>query len=457
LAIKGTDIVKRLPEGGKKNCRECGLPTCFAFAMKLAAGGIAVEKCPHIMPEVIKELEDSLAPPIRPVTIGRGADALVVGDETVLYRHEKTFVHQPGIAVLIADDEPAGAADGKIKKLKELQFNWVGKTLEADLLALQYKSGDPAKFTALVNKVLSAVDCPLMLISEDTDALLAAHSLCAGRKPLLYPVTAQNLERVIGAVKLNPAVVAVKGAGVESLVHLTNRLKEAGIEDVLLDPGSRDLQSAVRDQTLVRRAALRQGMRALGYPTIAFPCFMTADKRRETLLASMFITRYAAVIVLSDIAEHTLLPLLVQRLNIYTDPRIPMAMEEKVYPINNPDAGSPVLITTNWALTYFIVASEVEASKAPAWLCVKDAGGLGVLTAWAAGKFSGDSIAPFIKKCGVEGMVSHRRLVIPGKVARIRNELAEALPDWQIIVGPGDANEIPAYLPGLVKSWKGQP
>ena len=455
MAIKGTDIVKRLPEGGKKNCRECGLPTCFAFAMKLASGGIAIEKCPYIAPEVGRELEDALAPSIRPVTIGRGANALVVGDETVLYRHEKTFVHQPGIALLIADDEPVEAVDGKIRKLNELHFNWVGKTLKADLLALQYKSGGPAKFTALVKKALSAADRPLMLISQDTDALLAAHALCAERKPILYPVTAQNLEKVIGAVKKNPAVVAVKGAGVESLVHLTNRLKEAGIEDVLLDPGSRDLQSAVRDQTLVRRAALKQGFRALGYPTVAFPCFMTADKRREMLLASMLIPKYAAVIVLSDIDEHTLQPLLVQRLNIYTDPRMPMAMEEKVYPINNPDAGSPVLITTNWALTYFIVASEVEASKAPAWLCVKETGGLGVLTAWAAGKFSGDSIAPFIKKCGVEGIVNHRRLVIPGKVARIRNELAEALPDWQIIVGPGDANEIPAYLPGLVKSWKG--
>jgi len=455
LAIKGTDIVKRLPEGGKKNCKECGLPTCFAFAMKLASGGIAIEKCPYISPEVSKELEDALAPPIRPVIIGTGANALVVGDETVLYRHEKTFVHQPGIAVLIADDEPAEAVEGKIRKMKELQFSWVGKTLKADLLALQYKSGDRAKYGALVKKALSAVDCPLMLISEDTDALLAAHDLCAERKPLLYPVTAQNLEKVISTVKAKSAVLAVKGAGVESLVHLTNRLKEAGIEDVLLDPGSRDLQSALRDQTLIRRAALRQGFRALGYPTVAFPCFMTTDKHREMLLASMFIPKYAAVIVLSDIDEHTLLPLLVQRMNIYTDPRMPMSMEEKVYPINNPDAASPVLITTNWALTYFIVASEVEASKVPVWLCVKETGGLGVLTAWAAGKFSGDSIAPFIRKCGVEGMVNHKRLVIPGKVARIRNELTEALPDWQIIVGPGDANEIPAYLPALVKSWKG--
>ncbi|MCX5993083.1 MAG: acetyl-CoA decarbonylase/synthase complex subunit gamma [Chloroflexi bacterium] len=457
MAIKGTDIVKRLPEGGKKNCRECGLPTCFAFAMKLASGGIAIEKCPYISPEVRSELEDALAPPIRSVTIGTGADALVVGDETVLYRHEKTFVHQPGIAVLIADDEPVEAVEDKIRKLKELKFSWVGKTLKADLLALQNKSGDPAKYGALVKKALSAADCPLMLISEDTDVLMAAHEQCADRKPLLYPVTAHNLDKVVSAVKARPAPVAARAAGVESLVHLTARLKEAGIEDVLLDPGSKDMQSALRDQTLIRRAALRQGFRPLGYPTVAFPCFMATGKRQQMLLASMFISKYAGIIVLSDIDEHTLLPLLVQRLNIYTDPRMPMSMEEKVYPINDPDASSPVLITTNWALTYFIVASEVEASKVPSWLCVKETGGLGGLTAWAAGKFSGDSIAPFIKKCGIEGMVKHRWLVIPGKVARIRNELTEALPDWQIIVGPGDANEIPAYLPGLVKSWKGEP
>jgi len=455
LAIKGTDIVKRLPEGGKKNCKECGLPTCFAFAMKLASGGTAIDKCPYLAPEVRSELEDALAPPIRPVTIGAGTGAILVGDETVLYRHEKTFVHQPAIAVLVADDEPVKVVEDKIRKLKELQYSWVGKTLKADLLALQYKSGDCTRYTELVKKALSAIDCPIMLISEDIEALLAAHEMCADRKPLLYPVTAHNLEKIVSAVKAGPAPMAVRAVGVESLIHLTARLREAGIEDVLLDPGSKDMQSALRDQTLIRRAALKQGFRLLGYPTIAFPCFMATDKRREMLLASMFILKYAGIIVLSDIDEHTLLPLLVQRLNIYTDPRMPMSMEEKVYPINDPDAASPVLVTTNWALTYFIVASEIEASKVPSWLCVKETGGLGVLTAWAAGKFSGDSIAPFIRKCGVEGMVNHRRLVIPGKVARIRNELTEALPDWEIIVGPGDANDIPAYLPGLVKSWEG--
>ena len=454
MAVKGTDIVRKLPGGGKKNCRECGLPTCFAFAMKLASGGIALEKCPYISTDVKLELEAALAPPIRPVVVGTGGNALVLGDEQVLYRHEKTLVHPPGIAVLVSDDDAEAEIDAKIRKIKELQFNWVGKVLRADMLAIRNRSGDCSKYESLVKKIAAAVDCPLMLISEDTEALLAAHSLCAERKPLLYPVTSQNVERVISAVKAKPAPLAVSASSVESLIPLTRRLKESGIEDVFLDPGSKDLQSSVRDQTLIRRSALKQGFRPLGYPTVAFPCFMTGDESRELMLASMFIIKYAGIIVLSHIDEHTLLPLLVQRMNIYTDPRIPMSMEEMVYPINNPDESSPVLITTNWALTYFIVASEIESSKVSSWLCVKETGGLGVLTAWAAGKFSGDSIAPFIKKCSIENRVNHRRLIIPGKVARIRHELTEALPDWEIIVGPGDANEIPAYLPGLVKSWK---
>jgi acetyl-CoA decarbonylase/synthase, CODH/ACS complex subunit gamma len=454
LAIKGTDIVKKLPEAGKKNCKECGLPTCFAFAMKLASGGTTVDKCGYLSADVRAELEDALAPPIKLVTIGTGETALAVGDEQVMYRHEKTFIHQPGIAVLISDNEPDADIENKIKLVSELTFSWVGKALKVDLLALQYKSGDRAKYEILVKRVLASSKCPLVLISEDADVLLAAHKLAAERKPLLYPVTPENADKIIPVLKSSPVPIAIRAVNIEGLSALTNKLKDAGLSDVLMDPGSRDLPSAIRDQTLVRRAALKQGFRPLGYPTIAFPCFMTEDRMEEMLLASMFVVKYAGIIVISHIDEHTLLPLLTQRLNIYTDPRMPMSMEENIYPVNNPDAASPVLITSNWALTYFLVASEIENSKVPAWLLVKEAGGLGILTAWAAGKFSSDSIAPFVRKSGIEAKVDHRRLIIPGKVARIRGELREALPDWEIILGPGDANEIPAYLPNLVKSWK---
>ena len=454
MALKGTDIVKKLPEGGKKNCRDCGFPTCFAFAMKLAGAGTTLDKCPHLAEDIKAELEDALAPPVKLVTVGTGDNAVIIGNEEVVYRHEKTFVHQPGFAILISDNDSDAQVDEKIKKLEEVQFGWVGVTLKADLLALYNESGDKAKYEALVKKVCEKTDFAVVLISEDTDALLAAKDICASKKPLLYPVTQENIDKVIAAIKDAPVPVAVRGKSVEDLIPLTTKLKEAGIEEIVLDPGSRTMRDAVRDQTLIRRAQLKQNFRPLGYPTIGLPCFMAKDMMRQQLLAAMYVIKYPGIIVLSDIDKGQILPLLVQRLNIYTDPRIPMSVEEKVYEVLEPDENSPVLLTTNWALTYFIVAGEIEGSKIPAWLCVKDAEGLGVLTAWSAGKFSGDSIAPFIKKSGVEQKTKVRKLIIPGKAARIKGELEEYLPDWEIIVGPREATEIPGYLPALVSKWK---
>jgi acetyl-CoA decarbonylase/synthase complex subunit gamma len=454
MALKGTDIVKKLPEGGKKNCRDCGFPTCFAFAMKLAGAGVSLGKCPYLSEEIKAELEDALAPPIKLVTVGTGENALKIGNEEVVYRHEKTFVHQPGFALLISDKESDAQVDEKIKKLEEVRFSWVGVTLKANLLALYHESGDKARYEALVKKVCEKTGFSVVLISEDVDALLAAKEVCAANRPLLYPVTQDNIDKVIDGIKDSPVPVAVRGKSVEDLIPLTTKLKEAGIEEIVLDPGSRTMQDAIRDQTLIRRASLKQNFRPLGYPTIGFPCFMTQDMTRERLIAAMYVIKYPGIIVLSDIDKSTMLPLLVQRLNIYTDPRIPMSVEEKVYEILDPDENSPVLLTTNWALTYFIVAGEIEGSKIPSWLCVKEAEGLGVLTAWSAGKFSGDSIGPFIKKSGVEQKTKVRKLIIPGKAARIKGELEESLPDWEIIVGPREASEIPGYLPALVKKWK---
>ncbi|OGN91573.1 MAG: acetyl-CoA decarbonylase/synthase complex subunit gamma [Chloroflexi bacterium RBG_13_50_10] len=454
MALKGTDVVKRLPDGGKKNCRECGFPTCFAFAMKLAAAGVSLDKCPYLPADVKAELEEALAPPIKPVTIGSGKNALAIGGEEVVYRHEKTFVHQPGMALLISDKEPEAKIDEKLKKIKELQFPWVGLTLKANVLALHFESGDKAKFEALVKKVCEDNDLPVVLMSEDVEVLLSAKKICGDRKPLLYAVTKDNIDKIIAEIKSSPTPVVVKGNSVEELIPLTAKLKEAGLDEIVLDPIEKNMQEAIRDQTLIRRAALKQNFRPLGYPTIGFPCFIGKDEIRQIILAAMFVIKYPGIIVLSDFDQYSLLPLLVQRLNIYTDPRIPMSVEQKVYEIGEPSDESPVLITSNWALTYFIVASEIEGSKIPSWLCVKDTEGLGVLTGWAAGKFSGDSIGPFIKKSGIEDKVKHRKLVIPGKVARIKGELEEALPGWEIIVGPREAGEIPAYLPGLVKKWQ---
>jgi len=454
MPISGSEIVKMLP--GRKPCKECGFPTCFAFAMKLASGGTTVDKCPYLSEEVKARLADLLAPPIKLVTIGAGENAVKVGNEEVIYRHEKTFVHSPGIALLISDREDNAKIEEKIKKVQELQFPWVSVNLKADLLAPYYESGDKNRFLSLVKKIYDSTNLGMVLISEDMDALFEARDICADRHPLLYPITKENIDEAILRIKASLTPVGLRGGSIEELVPLTAKLKDSGIEELVLDPGSKNLLEAIRDQTFIRRAALKHGFKPLGYPTIAFPCFMVKDGLKEILLASAYIPKWAGIIVLSDFDQYSLLPLLVQRLNIYTDPRFPMAVEEKYYEVGEPDEYSPVLVTSNWALTYFLVSSAVEATKIPAYICVKDAEGLGVLSAWAAGKFSGDSVGTFIKKCGVADKVKHRKLVIPGKVARIKGELEDALNlEWEVIIGPRETTGIASFLPGLANQLKG--
>jgi len=452
MPISGSGIVKMLP--GRRPCKDCGFPTCFAFAMKLASGGATVDKCPYLSDFFIPKLADLLAPLIKLVTIGSGESKVLIGNEEVIYRHEKTYVHPPGISLLISDKESKTKVEEKIRKIKELQFPWVGVNLRANLLAPYFESGDKNKFLALVKKVYDSTDTGMVLISQDVDALFSARDICADRRPLLYPITKENIDKAIPRIKTNPTPVCVHGESIEELIPLTIKLKSAGIEEIVLDPGSKNLTEAIRDQTFIRRAALKQSFRPLGYPTIAFPCFIAKDGLKEVLTASAFIDKFASIIVISDFDRYSLLPLLVQRLNIYTDPRFPMAVEEKYYEIGEPDEQSPILVTSNWALTYFIVSSAIEATKVPSFLCVKDAEGLGVLTAWAAGKFSGDSVGAMIKKCGIADRIKHRKLVIPGKVARIKGELEEALPGWEIVVGPREATGIGGFLPEYAKSLK---
>ena len=449
MAVKGTDLVKLMPK--KQGCKECGFPTCFAFAMKLATGGTEVSACPHLAEEVREQIEELLAPPIRPVTIGKGAKALLIGDEEVMYRHEKTFFHQPGIGVLVSDTEDAKEQERKIKAVEEMQFLWIGRTLKADLAALQCASGDTGKFVALVKKAVEMNEgIPLVLMADAIDTLLAGLEACGKeRKPLLYAVTEKNIDEAISKLGGVEVPLAIKAESLEKIAALTERLKEAGVQDLVIDPGSRKVWEAVRDQILIRRAALKQGFKPLGYPTITFPCQMADDPRKELAAAAALLTRYAGIICLSDLREDVLFPLVVQRLNIYTDPRVPMAVEAKIYEINQPTEESPVLITTNFALTYFSVANEIEATKVPTYLVIQDTEGLSVLTSWSTGKFNGETAAEFIKKSGIEGKTKSRKIVIPGLLARIKGELEDEMPGWEVIVGPREAAGISSFLPDL--------
>ncbi len=450
MAVKGTDLVKLMPK--RTGCKQCGFPTCFAFAMKLATGGAEASVCPYLSDAVREQITDLLAPPIRPVTIGKGEKALVIGDEEVMYRHEKTFFHPPGIGVLVSDTDDAKEIERKIKAIEEMQFLWIGRTLKADLAVLTCASGDKVKFVALVRKAAAmSSGVPVVLMADAIDTLLAGLEAHGNEsRPLLYAVTEDNIDEAIGKLVGIGVPVAVKADGLEKVAVLTERLKEAGLQDLVVDPGSRTPWEAVRDQILIRRAALKQGIKPLGYPTITFPCHMANDPRKELAAASALLTRYAGIICLSDLREDTLFPLVVLRLNIYTDPRVPMAVESKIYEINEPADESPVLITTNFALTYFSVANEIEATKVPAYLAILDTEGLSVLTSWSTGKFNGETAGLFIKKSGIEEKTKNRKIVIPGLLARIKGELEDELKGWEVIVGPREAAGISSFLPELV-------
>jgi len=447
MPLTGIEIFKLLP---KTNCGECGVPTCLAFAMNLAAGKAELGACPHVSEEAKAQLAEASAPPIRPITIGVGDTSLKVGGETVMFRHEKRFENQPGLAILVSDTMDDAEIDSRLERFKQLQYERVGLNLRPELIAVKSESNDAGKFTAAVNKVTQNSNAGIILMSSKPDVLAAGLKECADKKPLIYAATKENADDVAGLAKESSCPVAVKAENLDEVVELTTKMTEAGINDIVIDSGSRTVRQAFEDQVVIRSSALAKKFRPLGYPTIVFPFEMTDDPMKEAMIASMFVAKYAGIIVLSDFQGESLFPLLVERMNIYTDPQRPLATTEGIYEINNPNENSPVLLTTNFSLTYFIVSGEIEGTKMPSYLLVMDTEGLSVMTAWAAGKFVADLIAPFVKKSGIEDKTKHRKLIIPGYAAAESGGLEEELSGWEILVGPREGAHIPAYL----KSWK---
>ena len=446
MPLTGIEIFKLLP---KTNCGECGVPTCLAFAMGLAAGKAELSACPYVSEEAKEKLAEASAPPIAAVTIGTGDQALKVGGETVMFRHEKRFENPPGLAILISDTMDEAEVNNRLEKSR-LSYERVGLTLRPELIALKCDSGDATRFAALASKVKGGSDSGIILMSSDPSVLAAGLKACADRKPLIYAASKENLEAVAELAKANSCPVAVKASGLEELSQLTAKLTEAGIKDIVIDSGARAVRQALEDQVNIRSLALNKKFRPLGFPTITFPAEMTDDPMKEALIASIFIAKYGGIIVLSDFQGESLFPLLVERMNIYTDPQRPLASSEGIYEIGGPDENSPVLLTCNFSLTYFIVSGEIENSRVSSYLLVMDTEGLSVLTAWAAGKFSADVIGTFVKKCGIGDKIKHKKLIIPGYIAVESGGLEEELPGWEIQTGPREGAHITAYL----KAWQ---
>ena len=443
MALTGIQIFKLLP---KTNCKECGVPTCLAFAMNLASGKAELDSCPYVSDEAKAQLAEASAPPIRPVVLGKGVRKTMTGGETVLFRHEKTFFNPTVLAATVSSDIDAAQLDKTLKIYNAFQFERVGLNLRPELLVVKDAGNGAKAFAAVAKQIAKESEFNLILMTEDIAVMKAGIEAAGFKRPLLYAATEANADDMGALAKDNDLPLAVKAASVEALIPLTEKLTGMGIKDLVLDPGAREIKQALEDNVAIRRAALKASNKALGFPTISFPSEMASNLDMETLIAGMMIAKYGGIIVLSDFTAESLFPLLLERLNIYTDPQRPMTVVEGIFEIGDPDENSPVLVTTNFALTYFIVSGEIEASKVPSWLLVKDSEGLSVMTAWAAGKFGGDDVGMFVKKSGIMDKVKHTKLIIPGYAAAIAGDMEEELPGWTITVGPREAAHLPAFL-----------
>jgi acetyl-CoA decarbonylase/synthase complex subunit gamma len=380
------------------------------------------------------------------VAIGKGVRAATTGGETVLYRHEKTFFNPTILAATVGSDISDDDLAAKLKGWNALQYERVGLNLRPEMVAVKDAGKGADAFAKTAKTVAETSEFNVILMTEDADVMKAGAEATKFKRPLMYAATEATLDAFGEIAKENDLPMAVKADGVEALIPLTEKLTGMGVKDLVLDPGSREVKQSNEDNIAIRRAALKSGNRALGFPTINFPCEMASNLDVETMVAGMQIAKYGGIVVLSDFAGESVFPLLLERLNIFTDPQRPMTVTEGIFEINNPDENSPVLVTTNFALTYFIVSGEIEGSKVPAWLLIKDSEGLSVLTAWAAGKFSGDDVGTFVKKSGIMDKVKHTELIIPGYAAAIAGDVEEELPGWTITVGPREAAHIPAFL-----------
>lgn len=441
MALSGLDIYKLLP---KTNCRECGFPTCLAFAMQLAKKAVPLSKCPHLTQGVKATLEEASLPAIRQVSIGKDK-TLDIGNETVMFRHEDKFYHPTAIGFIIDDNLSKDEINDRLSRISRMRFERVGETLEVNLIAIRQNSGK-AKFLEAVKLVCAKTDLGIVLMSKDLIAQKEALEIFADKKPLIYSLGKENVLAFAElAFQYKVPLVAV-GSQLQDLSVLTREIKKKGLEDIVLDTGEKRLPEKIWDFTQIRRLALKKKDRSFGYPVLAVTA--KQDPYEEAAEAAAYICKYASIVLLSQLEAWQLLSLLTLRQNIYTDPQKPLQIEPKVYPIGPVTRDSPVLVTTNFSLTYFTVLGEVEASKVPSYIASIDTEGMSVLTAWAAEKFTPDKISQSLNNWGVSNLVAHKKLIIPGYVAVMSGDLEEQS-KWNVVVGPKEASGIPSFLKNL--------
>ncbi|MCX7926831.1 MAG: acetyl-CoA decarbonylase/synthase complex subunit gamma [Candidatus Omnitrophica bacterium] len=442
MALSGLDIYKLLP---KTNCKDCGFPTCLAFAMQIAKKAVTVDKCPHISPQVKQKLEEASLPPIKPVEITTADGSFIIGNETVLFRHEEKFRNPTAVGFILEDNLSYEQISSRIMQIEALRFERIGQQLTPNLIAIR-QTKDRQEFVKTVKIISEKTKFALVLLSTDIDAVKEALGYLKGRRPIVWGIDEKNAAIFAPIIKEYQAILAVCGKDLDQLSKVTTMLQNQGVQDIVLDIGQAKPKERLWLLTQIRRLALKKSVRSLGYPTMVI--VEQDDVYQQTLEAATYILKYGSIVLLKDSYPWQALALLTLRQNIYSDPQKPLQIEPKVYPIGAVNQDSPLLVTTNFSLTYYTVVGEVEASKVPSYVVSVDTEGMSVLTAWAAEKFTPEKISQSLVKFGVKDLVKHKTIIIPGYVAVMSGDLEEQS-GWKVIVGPKEASGIPSFL----KSW----
>ena len=438
MALKGLDIFKMSP---KKNCKECGSPTCMAFCMKVAQGAVSIDKCPYFSEEAKASLNEATAPAMKTITVGDHK----MGGETVLFRHEKTLVNKNLFAVSLCTCMDEAAVDAKLAEVAKVDYERIGERMYVEFIHVANKQEDPAVYAKLVEKAAATGRC-LILECWDVECAKAALAV-AGKNVILDGATPANYEAMNALATEAGVVLGVWAENISDLYDTVKALEAKGNKNLILDITGANAKETLKNAVLVRRTAITDGDRTFGYPSIVNVAKVArGDDRLQTALAAMFIEKYSSITVMENMSYAQALPLYGLRQNIYTDPQKPMKVEAKIYPLNGADENSPVALTVDFALTYFLVSGELERSGQPVNLVITDASGMSVLTAWAAGKLSSTSIKKTFDELDIANKIKNRTLIIPGKVAVMKGEIAEKLPEWNVVVGPLEAVQLPKYM-----------
>lgn len=443
MALKGLDIFKLSP---KKNCKECGSPTCMAFSMKVAQGAVEISKCPYFAPEALAKLSAATEPPMKTIKVGAGDAELSLGGETVLFRHEKTFVSKTRYAMALCTCMDDATVEKKLADIAKVDYERIGERMFVEMVYVNDAAEGTQDYVELVKKA-AATGRILILGVKDAEKAKAALEVCKDGKPILNGADASNYEAMNAVATAAGVVLGVGGADLAEIHDTVEKLEALGNKNLVIDVTGENVKDTFKNAVQLRKAAIKDGDRTCGYPSIVNTAKIArGDAHKQAALLSLFTMKYGSIVVAENIGYAEALPLYGLRQNLFTDPQKPMKVEPGIYPLNGADENSVCLTTVDFALTYFLVSGELERSGVPVNLIINDAGGLSVLTSWAAGKFSSGTIAKFFEEQDIAGKVKSRKLIIPGKVAVLKGELEAKLPDWEIIIAPNEAVQLVKFM-----------